>query len=145
MRPTSAPARHAVSWLTAGLLSVVVLVGCGGSPDAASTSDPTVGTESKSAPKVTFVELGSRGCIPCDEMQPVMKAIESEFGSQVKVIFYDIREDPAPAQEYGIQFIPTQVFLDEQGVEFHRHTGFYPQEKIEALLLKRGLTKAATP
>ena len=67
------------------------------------------------------------------------------FGHQVEVVFYDVCEDDAPAREYGIQYIPTQVFLDDKGVELHRHTGFYPQEKIEALLLEHGLTKVATP
>ena len=30
-------------------------------------------------PKVTFVELGSVNCIPCKQMQPVMKAIEEKY------------------------------------------------------------------
>ena len=44
-------------------------------------------------PQVTFVELGSKSCIPCRLMQPVMRAVESRFGSQVKVIFYDVSSD----------------------------------------------------
>lgn len=40
--------------------------------------------------KVTFIELGSVKCIPCKEMQPVMKSIEKKYGSQVKVIFHDV-------------------------------------------------------
>jgi len=32
--------------------------------------------------KVTFVELGSVGCIPCDKMQPIMKEIEEEYKGQ---------------------------------------------------------------
>ena len=74
-----------------------------------------------------------------------MKGIEQAFGDQVEVIFYDVWDDPAPANEYGIQMIPTQIFLDESGEEFHRHTGFYPQADIEALLVERGLEKIATP
>jgi hypothetical protein len=41
--------------------------------------------------------------------------------------------------------IPTQVFLDEKGVELHRHTGSCPLEKIEALLVEQGLEKVTTP
>ena len=74
-----------------------------------------------------------------------MAGIQKTFGDQVKVVFYDVWEDDAPAREYGISMIPTQVFLDDKGVEFHRHTGFYPQEKIEALLVEQGLAKLATP
>jgi len=39
--------------------------------------------------KVTFVELGSKGCVPCDMMQPIMEEIKEEYPSQVKVIFHD--------------------------------------------------------
>jgi len=74
-----------------------------------------------------------------------MRGIEQAFGVQVDVVFYDVWENDAPAKEYGIQMIPTQVFLDETGAEFHRHVGFYPQEDIEALLVEQGLTKLATP
>ena len=128
------------------LIGFVALVGCGGSSGAAGSSATPLSTHSSgTAAKVTFVELGSDKCIPCKEMRPVMDGIQQTFGDQVEIIFYDVWEDDAPAREYGIQMIPTQVFLDEKGVEFHRHTGFYPEEKIEALLLEQGLTKTATP
>jgi thioredoxin 1 len=128
------------------IVGAVALAGCGGSGADAGASAAPVPTGSPSvAPKVTFVELGSDKCIPCKEMRPVMDGIQATFGDQVKIVFYDVWEDEAPAKEYGIQYIPTQVFLDDKGVEFHRHTGFYPQEEIEALLVERGLEKIATP
>jgi len=141
---------HTPLGLVAGLLVALTLVGCGASTGAAGSSAAPLATpmsahSSGRTAKVTFVELGSDKCIPCKEMRPVMAAIESTFGDQVKVVFYDVWEDDAPAREYGIQMIPTQVFLDDKGAEFHRHTGFYPQEKIEALLMEQGLTKVATP
>lgn len=92
-------------------------------------------------PKVTFVELGSVNCIPCKQMQPVMKAIEEKYGDQVKVIFYDVWKDDQKkyAQDYKIKLIPTQVFLDENGKEFFRHDGFYPESEIDKLLQGKGL------
>ena len=92
-------------------------------------------------PKVTFVELGSVNCIPCKQMQPVMKAIEEKYGDQVKVVFYDVwkPEQKKYSQIYGIQLIPTQVFLDENGKEFHRHEGFYPEKEIDKVLQGKGV------
>ncbi|MEJ2103645.1 MAG: thioredoxin family protein [Ignavibacteriaceae bacterium] len=92
-------------------------------------------------PKVTFIELGSVNCIPCKQMQPVMKSIEEKYGEQVKVIFYDVwkADQKQYAQKYGIRLIPTQVFLDEEGKEFHRHEGFYLESEIEKLLQAQGL------
>ncbi|MCI0514976.1 thioredoxin family protein [candidate division KSB1 bacterium] len=102
---------------------------------------PKAITQVKNTPQITFVELGSVNCIPCKMMQPVMQAIETEFGDQVKIVFHDVWKDPAPGQKYGIRIIPTQVFLDAAGKEFFRHEGFFPKEEIEKLLLTKGLVK----
>ncbi len=92
-------------------------------------------------PLVTFVELGSVRCIPCRQMQPVMKSIEKKYGDQIRVIFHDVwkPEQAEQAKVYGIRLIPTQVFLDADGKEFSRHEGFYPEEEIDRLLQKKGL------
>ena len=89
--------------------------------------------------QVTFIELGSVSCIPCRAMQPVMRDLEKKFGDQIRIVFYDIVQDEAPGKTYNIRVIPTQVFLDQSGHEFHRHEGFYPLEDIERLLRNRGL------
>ena len=90
--------------------------------------------------KVTFIELGSVNCIPCKMMQPVMKSIEAKYSGQVKVIFYDVWKDRRPAEQYGINLIPTQVFLDENGIEILRHEGFLAEEEIDRFLTSRGLS-----
>lgn len=98
-------------------------------------------TVAPKTPLVTFVELGSVNCIPCRQMQPVMKAIEKKYGDQVKVVFYDVwkQDQRKYGQQYGIRLIPTQVFLDADGREFFRHEGFYPEAEIDKLLQKQGL------
>ena len=145
---TGLPSRggRAALVLVGALIGVLALVGCGGSTgEAGPSATPAAAHSQSAAAKVTFVELGSDQCIPCKEMRPVMDGVQKAFGDQVEIVFYDVWDDPAPANEYGVQMIPTQVFLNEKGAEFHRHTGFYPQEDIEALLVEQGLTKLSTP
>jgi thioredoxin 1 len=89
--------------------------------------------------QVTFLELGADRCIPCKQMQPIMKEIAAMFPDRVQVIFYDVWKDPAPAMKYRIQLIPTQVFLDQKGQEFARHVGLYPKAEILELLETRGI------
>lgn len=91
--------------------------------------------------KVTFIELGSVRCIPCKQMQTVMKSIEKNYGNQVKVVFYDVwtPEGKPFGEKYGIEEIPTQVFLDENGKEFLRHVGFFPEEELIKMLKTRGV------
>ena len=97
--------------------------------------------KNETKPKVTFIELGSVNCIPCRMMQPVMKNIEKKYGDQIKVIFYDVwtQEQRKYADIYKIRVIPTQVFLDANGKEFHRHEGFYPEAEIDKILETKGL------
>jgi thioredoxin 1 len=91
--------------------------------------------------KVTFIELGSVRCVPCRQMQPIMKFIEEKYSSQVKVIFYDVwTESGKPmADKYNVQAIPTQVFLDANGKEFSRHEGFFPEEELVKILQTKGV------
>jgi thioredoxin 1 len=85
-------------------------------------------------PLVTFIELGSVSCIPCKQMQPVMKEIEAKYAGIVKVEFFDVWKDKSAGQKYGIKLIPTQVFLDASGKEFSRHEGFFSTAEISKLI-----------
>ncbi len=93
-------------------------------------------------PRVTFVELGATWCTPCKLMQPVMRSLESRYGEQLKVIFYNVSsaKERSYAQQYRIRLIPTQVFLDNNGKEFFRHEGFFPETEIDKLLRQQGLS-----
>ena len=91
--------------------------------------------------KVTFVELGSVGCIPCDKMQPIMKEIEEEYKGQVEVVFHDVKttEGEPYKKIFNIRVIPTQVFLDKEGNEYFRHLGFFAKDEIIKVLQKQGV------
>ena len=134
-------------------LWILFAIGCGNNDAQTKSDSPKQNSQSVendstkidstkgSPPKVTFVELGSVNCIPCKMMQPIMKAIEEEFGNQIEVVFHDVWKDRAPAEKYRIRVIPTQVFLDESGKEFFRHEGYFPKEEIDKLLTDKGLKK----
>jgi thioredoxin 1 len=89
--------------------------------------------------KVTFIELGSVNCIPCRQMQPIMKEIAAAYPGQVLVVFYDVWKNPAPGEHYKIQLIPTQIFLDERGNELLRHVGVFPPDDIVKFLKEHGV------
>lgn len=91
--------------------------------------------------KVTFIELGSVRCIPCQKMQSVMKSIEEKYSDQVKVVFHDVwtPEGEPFGDQYGIKAIPTQVFLDASGKEFFRHEGYFPEEELIEVLKTKGV------
>lgn len=94
-------------------------------------------------PKVTFVELGSVNCIPCRAMKKVMDSLELKYPNDLKIVFHDVWTDagqPA-ARQYNIRTIPTQVFLDANGVEYFRHEGYFPMEELDKILKQKQVAK----
>lgn len=96
----------------------------------------TIGKNEKLKPRVTFIELGSVKCIPCQKMQEVIKQVEKKYPTQVKTIFYDVwtKEGKPYAGKYHIDLIPTQVFLDDNGKEYYRHEGYFPFEELDKII-----------
>lgn len=99
----------------------------------------TVLNKAKKEGKVVMLELGSVGCIPCEKMKPVMEKLKTNYKGQMEVFFVDVRRDHDTARRFGIYVIPTQVFLDKNGKEFHRHVGYYGYEEIAPVLKKAGI------
>tara|TARA_R110002050_G_scaffold300722_2_gene471927 strand:+ start:70036 stop:70410 length:375 start_codon:yes stop_codon:yes gene_type:complete len=89
--------------------------------------------------KVTFIELGSVKCIPCQKMQSVIKQVEEKYPTQVATIFYDVWTDEGKEASKAFEFdlIPTQVFLDENGNEYYRHEGYFEFDELEKILQQK--------
>jgi thioredoxin 1 len=128
------------------LISLSIVSSCGQSsnyPDKIkSTKEFSTENQTKEKNyKVTFIELGSVRCIPCQQMQSVMISIETKYGKEVKVDFHDVWTEAGKpwGVKYGIEAIPTQVFLDEAGKEYYRHVGFFPEEELVKILQQKGV------
>jgi thioredoxin 1 len=116
------------------LTGVLVFWGCG---NAVGIDD--VLNKAKKEGRVVMLELGSVGCIPCEQMKPVMEKLRTNYKGKLEVIFVDVRRDGENGRKFGVTMIPTQVFLDRSGKEFHRHIGFYRYEEIVPVLKKAGI------
>ena len=106
-------------------------------PDAAAASSSShapsqsdAGSSAKKLPKL--LELGSVSCHACQQMQPIIDELKAELKGKVDVEFIDVVRHGDVADKYGIQVIPTQIFLDAEGRELFRHVGVYPKEEILA-------------
>jgi thioredoxin 1 len=95
--------------------------------------------KAKAEGKIVMLELGSVGCIPCEQMKPVMARLSETYKGKLDVIFIDVKKDHDAARRFGVYMIPVQVFLDTNGKEFHRHVGFYAYEEIAPVLKKAGI------
>lgn len=116
------------------IISFISASGCGNTNEV-----ETVLKNAKKEGKIVMLELGSAGCIPCEQMKPVMEKLRTNYKGKLEVIFVDIRKEKETGRRFGVSMIPTQVFIDKSGKEFHRHIGFYSYEEIVPVLKKAGL------
>jgi len=119
------------------MLAALVLTLSTACSDAGSLDESL--NKAKAEGRIVMLELGSVGCIPCEQMKPVMAILSDTYKGKLDVIFIDVKKDHDTARRFGVYVIPVQVFLDKSGKEFYRHVGFYPYEEIAAMLKKAGI------
>ncbi|MFO8011802.1 MAG: thioredoxin family protein [Phycisphaerae bacterium] len=134
--------------LSVALAFVVMLTGampCGCDSEGAPSSEggaaspaespavPATGGDARPARDLPrLLDLGSKTCIPCKMMAPILEELKEDYRGRLVVEFVDVRERPEVAQQHGISVIPTQIFFDPDGKELWRHEGFLGKEDILA-------------
>ncbi len=62
-----------------------------------------------------IIDFGADSCIPCKEMAPVLKKLNSEMQGKAIIKFVDVWKNPQAANNFPVQVIPTQIFIDANG------------------------------
>lgn len=88
--------------------------------------------------QMTFLELGSTGCVECKKMEKVMEEVRVKYKGKVNVVFYNVRNNKKMTKHFGITLIPVQILLDKNGKECFRHTGFYSFDELSVKFKEYG-------
>lgn len=86
-----------------------------------------------------IVEFGGERCIPCMNMQPVLKGLQALLDKRARVVNFWIQPNPEVAGRHRIMVMPTQVIFDAKGREIFRHMGFFPKSDFERILKEKGI------
>lgn len=65
-----------------------------------------------------IVDYGADSCIPCKQMAPVLKTLNTEMQDKAFIKFVDVWEYGSAANNVPIQLIPTQVFFNADGTPY---------------------------
>ena len=93
-------------------------------------SDSTISQKAAIVKLPQLIDLGSKSCIPCKKMAPILEDLRDKYKGKADVIFIDVKENRAASLKHKVTLIPTQIFLDTSGVEVYRHIGFFPADSI---------------
>jgi thioredoxin 1 len=84
-----------------------------------------------------LVDFWAAWCGPCRMVAPVVEQLTQAFAGRALVAKLDVDANPATAQRYGVQSIPTLIYF-RNGQEVDRVLGAQPahvlHQKLEALL-----------
>lgn len=72
-----------------------------------------------------MIDFGADSCVPCKEMAPVLEAMNAEMQGTAIIKFVDVWKNSSAANDFPIQVIPTQVFINADG------TPYVPSDDIE--------------
>lgn len=110
-----------------------------------------------------IIDFGADSCIPCKQMAPVLKQLNSELQEKAIIRFVDVWKYPKLANGYPIELIPTQIFINSDGTPyapenadelelefikdengkhiFTTHVGALTVEQMKSMLKEMGLSE----
>jgi thioredoxin 1 len=100
---------------------------------AAEFTDANFAAEVLKSDKPVLVDFWATWCGPCKMMGPIIDKLSKDLAAQVKIGKLDVDANPATAQEYGIQSIPTLI-LFKNGKAVATAMGFKPEPHLREFI-----------
>lgn len=80
-----------------------------------------------------LVDFFAEWCGPCKVMSPILKDFATQMGDRVRVIKIDVDKNPAVAETYRIQGVPT-LMVFQQGEIKWRQSGVVQKKQLEQVV-----------
>jgi thioredoxin 1 len=80
-----------------------------------------------------LVDFFATWCGPCKTMAPILEQVAAQHQGKLRIIKIDVDKNPAVAQQYRVQSIPTLV-LFSKGQPVWRQAGVVPASQLSQVL-----------
>lgn len=81
-------------------------------------------------PIPVVVDFSASWCGPCKQMHPIFDKLARKYHGKVRFIYVDVDKAPQLAKQYGIEAVPTLLFVDTKG-QINRQIGALSEEALE--------------
>jgi len=83
----------------------------------------------------TIVDFWAPWCTPCRMVAPTLEKLAKEYAGELLVTKVNTDENPEWAQKYGVQGIPTMLFV-AKGKIIHRQVGALPEPMLRDIVVQ---------
>ncbi|MDE7397313.1 MAG: thioredoxin family protein [Muribaculum sp.] len=80
-------------------------------------------------PVPVVVDFSASWCGPCQQMHPTFNKVARMYHGRVNFIYVDIDKAPQIAKEYGIEAVPTLLFVNTKG-DINRQVGAMSEDAM---------------
>jgi len=97
-------------------------------------SDATFDKEVMQSPEPVLVDFWAPWCGPCRMVEPVIEKLAQEMAGRLRVVKINVDQNPATAQKYRVQGIPTMMVV-KNGQIVDRWSGALPEGALRSRVM----------